>query len=151
MAKYLPVCGKNPSDLATPVEVTANGELKNVHIWETNKTALLSAEEIRNTTAVVTNVVDVSDYAITSLRVYNSLDANVVINFYEDATNGMGYWLADKDNLPVGITLAHGTYYMAITPDDIPQLNYLSKIKLRVAAATTPTEGSLTIYVVSKR
>ena len=95
--------------------------------------------------------VDYVLHYITSLRVYNTLDANVVINFYEDATNGMGYWLADKDNSAVGITLAHGNYYMAITPDDIPQLNYLSKIKLRVAAATTPTEGSITIYVVSKR
>ena len=150
--KFLPFCGKNPSNNATPIKVTANGELKTMHIWEGKWNTLLS-ESLRNTTAIVLpeTALDISDYAIASLRIRSSLDASVTLTLMTDAPNSSGRWACDANGSAITISVPVTNNVMIITADDLPVLNHLKTIQLRVKADDVPTTGTLTVWAYTKR
>ena len=157
MAKYLPVCGRN-NNQAKPIEATATGELKTIHVWESTVKDICYSQQIRDTSAHNypadgVNRVDISEYAITSFRIVNGLDQPVTIRFYTDASapTSLGTWLADKNGNAYAITIPTGTNQIIITPDDFPVLNYLRGIRVRVNCDTAPTSGTFAMYAICRR
>ena len=159
MSKYLPICGKNSSNNATPIGATNNGELKVIHVWETTQKKIVGSESIRDTSAHVyppdgTARIDVSDYAITSLRIVSSLDQPATIRFLQDntaVTTQAGGWLADKNGSAFVFVIPTGNTTIIITPEDFPPLNYLRGLRVRIKCDTAPTTGYISIYALCKR
>lgn len=152
MSKYLPICGRYNGN-AKPIEADSSGNVKAKHMWESNRFQVCYNLEVRDTAghAVPETAIDVSEYAIVSFRVINGLDQNVRVVIYDDVSTNGDYYAANADNVPLSFTSPTGGYVQVVTPDDIPQLNYLSKIKIRVSCATAPTSGKLTIWLYCKR
>lgn len=157
MAKYLPICGKNSSNNATPIGATNDGEIKTVHVWETTIKDVCYNQEIRDTNvhtypANGTMIVDVSAYAITSLRINNGLNQPCKIKFYGDNLNTLaGKYLADINGNPFSFEIPNGPISIVLTSDDFPQLNFLQGIRIAVSCDTAPTSGNFACYVYCKR
>lgn len=157
MAKYLPICGKNSSNNATPIGATNDGEIKTVHIWESTIKDVCYNQEIRDTNvhtypANGTMIVDVSAYAITSLRIHNGLNQPCKIKFYGDNLNTLaGKYLADINGNPFSFEIPNGSSSIVLSSDDFPQLNFLQGIRIAVSCDTAPTSGSFACYVHCKR
>lgn len=141
------VGGKSPNNTAVGMSVDANGMVNTHHIWEGGFITVLG-QEIRDADAHYSDVFDVSQYPIVSLRVINSSDQSVTIGFYGDMSEGP--YLSNMDG-DVTIFVGNKNREQIITPDDLPCLPYLNKIKIRVKYDTAPTTGSLTIYIAYKR
>lgn len=150
--KFLPLCGRYNGN-AKPIEASSSGNLLTNHVWETKKQLLCYNLEIRDTNAHVTPgaALDVSDYAINSLRVSNGLGVNLSVNLYDDISPNNDTYAANSENTPISFTIPASSYIQMITPEDIPQLNYLSKFKLMIVAASAPASGKLSIWLISKR
>ena len=150
MADMMRIAGKTPSDTAAGIRVNSDGNLVEEKKWKYAYEKILNAEEIRSTSAVVVTGGNVEDYGLISLRVYSTLDQPIRIQFYNDtATNGGSSVLNCLNSAWEVIIPADSKMYI-ITPDDIPFLNYLRYIKLRVVATATPTTGNVTIYLHKK-
>ena len=141
--------GKSPSDTAVAVAVDANGCIKVKHIWETVIETLCN-EAISDTTAHYypspsTNL-DVSDFALLSIRVNNKSDQPVSLI------------LADKGNYMQNSEGNHNQVTVdarkkiVITAEDWPCLNVVPEFSIRVKYGTAPTNsGKLEIFVNKKR
>ena len=157
MSKYLPICGKNNSQ-AKPIEATGTGELKIVHVWESTLKDICYGQSIRDTSAYIFPAegsarVDISGYAVTSLRIQNGLDQDVTMRFYTDISSATssGAWLGDKNGTAYTLTIPHGNNIVIITPDDFPPLYYLKGLRIRINCDTAPTSGTFSAYAVCKR
>lgn len=147
------VGGKSSNNTAVPFSVDNNGRLNTNHIWEGNMTRVIN-EAPRSTDAIISDVVDVSKYALVSLRVVNSTDQNVTLRFYTDIVDSAvssTQYIADKDFQDIGVTIGHGSRSVVLTPDDLQCLSYLNQIKIRASFATAPTTGNLRVYISVKR
>ena len=158
MAKYLPICGKNSNNNATPIGATNDGKLKIAHLWESGLKTICNNQAIRDTSAHVfpsagESWIDISEFAITSLRIKNDLNQPCTMRFYSDygpATDA-GSWLADKNGTAFAVIIPTGSTMIMLTPDDFPPLNYLRGLRIRVNCDTAPTSGTLSVYAMCKR
>lgn len=150
MAKYLPICGKNPSGNAKAANVSARGDLQTVRVWE-QLYRTLSAGSPTTTSAIISTAFDASNYAIVSLRFDNKLDVDLDVTLLEDTTADGGSWLGDASGNAIKFTVPHNSLIMIMTPDDLPVLNYLHYLKLRIQPKTAPTSGHYQIDVMCKR
>lgn len=158
MDKMMKIAGKTSNSTAKGVRVDSDGNILAVakREWEQTLLEVLTDDEIRDTTAkkVKPSPNDVSSFAYISLRIVNSLDADISIQFYDDWHVTGGGVLKDIDGNAFEITVpakVSATNYIVVTPDDLPILNLLHYLTLRVAAKTTPTSGSLTIFACGRK
>ena len=100
---------------------------------------------------VVTDDVDLSDYAVVSLRVINTLGTDVTLKFLGDTGDQDTSWLAGATGVPYEVVKESGNLETVILPDDLPILNYLKTLKVRISTAEAPTTGALNIYAICKR
>lgn len=141
--------GKSPSDTAVAVAVDANGCIKVKHIWET-VVETLCYEVISDTTAHYypspsTNL-DVSDFALISIRVNNRTDQPVNLLLADK-----GNYLLNSDGQYNQITVNAGAK-VVITANDFACLNVIPEFSIRAKFTTAPTNsGRLEIFVNKKR
>lgn len=158
MSKFLPICGKNSNNNATPIGATNDGNLKVAHIWESECKTICNNQAIRDTSAHVfpasdESWVDISGYAVTSLRIISNLDQPCTMRFYSDYGNATsaGSWLADKNGATFTLVIPTGNTMIILTPEDFPPLNYLRSLRIRVNCDTAPTSGAFSAFAVCKR
>lgn len=147
----LPIGGKSDNNTVRGVAVSNNGEVKTNKIWDVSVVDILDNEEIRDTTAFPTDKVELNTAGLVSLRIRNRLGVPVSIQLYIDiGDQTFTMYDANGDIFELNIPDTGG-HWMIITDNDWYVLNYLSYIKLRIQASSTPTEGTLSIKAVIKK
>lgn len=158
MSEYMmKVAGKTVSDTAKGLRVKDDGSVSAVRLLEEiPPTVILDTTEIRNTSAIGTTNVEcpVYKYAVNAIVVQTTLNAAV------NAILMDGSYLANEGymrHIDGGIVqfdipakTGSATNYYIITADDLPEIDYIRFLKLRLQAKTTPTEGSIRILVMHK-
>lgn len=157
--KMMRIAGKTSSDTACGIAVTSDGNVKQNHVWEQHNERIVN--EIPEDTSAVTIGIEtpivLADYAVTSLRFYNNTGVDVRVRFLLDTVADSALYLRDADGNNIEITIpSNASYVVSITPNDIPVLNYLNRLKFTYACKETPTNtsGSSTtfrVWVVSKQ
>ena len=158
MDKMMKIAGKTSSSIAKGIRVDSDGKLIVIskREWEQTALVILDGDQIRDTNAKTAKPTsnDVSSFAYISFRIINSLDADVSIQFYDDWHVTGGSVLKDINGNVIEITVpakVSATQNIVVTPDDLPILNLLHYLTLRVQAKTTPTSGSLSITAYGRK
>jgi len=158
MDKMMKIAGKTSGSVAKGIQVDNNGKLIVIskREWEQTALTILDNDQIRDTNskAVKPTSNDVSSFAYISFRIVNSLDADVSIQFYDDWHATGGSILQDINGNSIEIAVpakVSATRNIVVTPDDLPILNLLHYLTLRVQAKTTPTSGSLSITAYGRK
>lgn len=158
MDKMMKIAGKTSGSTAKGIRVDSDGKLIVIskREWEQTALVILDGDQIRDTNSKTAKPAsnDVSSFAYISFRIVNSLDADVSIQFYDDWHVTGGGVLKDINGNAFEITVpakVSATQYIVVTPDDLPILNLLHYLTLRVQAKTTPTSGSLSITAYGRK
>ena len=153
MSEIMKVGGKKDGGTAAPIAIDANGYLKIKRVWETQTKTVFSGT-LSDTSAVTTvgdKSVNALEWGMASLRVNNLLNSDVKIMLYWDNNTDGTEWMKNFAGSYNSFTVPADSQ-MIITPDDVPILNYLRYIKLKINAVTAPTNGkTLSVQVVLKR
>ena len=146
------VAGKNPSGNAAAFAVNASGHQMIEHVWVTEENVAVESLEIRDTSAHTSTAIDVSTYGLVSLRVKSTLDQAVTIQFYKDTGNTNTTYMYSSTGGALNFTIpASDGKVRVFTPDDLPYLPYLGRLRLRLACSTAPSTGNISINVVGRR
>lgn len=148
--KMMKIAGKTNDSTVAGVKVTTEGNIEDVRKWHYEYVNILNAAEIRDTSAVVVDGGNVEDYGLISLRVINTLDQPIRIQFYTDSTRTGGSSTLNVDGKTYTKVVQNVSGVEILTANEIPFLNHLRYIKLRVTATTAPTSGNLTIFLCKK-
>lgn len=143
---------------ARALSVDANGVMHTKHIWESKEKSVCFNQQIRDTDAHVypasgADRIDISDYAVSSIRIQSSLDQPCTIRFYNDigTSNDAGSWLANANGKAYAFTVPVGNTTIALLPEDFPPLYYLQGLRIRVSCDSSPTSGTLTVSAICRR
>lgn len=157
--KMIRIAGKTSNDTASGIAVTAEGNVKQNHVWDQYAERIVDV--IPTDTTSVTIGIDtpimLNKYAVTSLRIYNNTGVNVRIRFLHDNVADSALYLRDADGNDVEITIpTSASRVISITPNDFPILNYLNRLKFTYGCTETPTNTSgssstLRVWVVAKQ
>ena len=146
------VAGKNPSGNAAAFAVNASGHQMIEHVWVTEENLIVDSLEIRDTDAHTTGAIDISTYGLVSLRVACSLDQAVTIQLYRDTNASSTAYMYSATGGGLSFSIPASDNKMRIfTPDDLPYLPYINKLRLRISCSTAPTQGVIKVYVVGRR
>lgn len=141
--------GKSASGNAVPVKVDNNGAVFQKHIWEVETITIVNAAITDNSGHIYpesTTNMDVSDYALMSMRVRNRADVPVNIRI-----TYAGNYIQNANGDPYSLDIAAGGQVI-ITGDDLSCLNALPGFQIRYQYNTAPTNGGkLEIYLYKKR
>ncbi len=150
--KMMKICGKNPDGNATAIGMDANGNLKIKRVWESVVQKDLFSGALSDTGAVTTinNALDLAEQGMVSLRFYNTTDSALKVMLYSDMSAATETLLKDINGENFSFTVAADAHTI-ITPDDLPVLNYLRYLKLKIQPVTEPTTGQLVVRAVTKR
>lgn len=140
---------------ARALSVDANGILHTKHVWEAKEKKICLSQQIRDTDAHVypangEGQIDISDYAVSSIRIRSSLDQPCTIRFYDDTGTGAS-WLANANGEVYAFTVPVGNVTITLLPEDFPPLYYLQGLRIRVSCASSPTSGALTVIAICRR
>lgn len=146
-----PIGGKTPSSTVAGVAVDADGKLVTKKAWTNDVILAYEMTELPTTTDTIRPpAVDVSDCGAFSLRVENTTDAEYSIGFYSDTTtNGVSLKKAD-DGTSWGIRIPANLRFIAITPDDMPIMQWIRDARLYILPRSVPTSGTLRVWIVKK-
>lgn len=142
MKKMMKICGKTPDGVAQAVAVSKKGAINIKRIWETQNNHLVHSY-ITHDTPVVSDAYDVSEWGFVSLRILNSTiekignDLHIYtkpvrVTFYGDRTTDDGNYVKDMNGNNIEIFAPSGTE-ITITPEELPVLNYLQNIRVKLA------------------
>ena len=133
------------------IRVNRDGFLFEKHIWENELITVCSQYEIADTTGhpVPDTPIDISEFAIASIRIVSTLDQPLEIRFYDDINQTR--WLEDSNGDAFLFIKPVDSTMMVITPEDCPILNYLRRLKLRLSCAEAPATGIVSITLMLKR
>lgn len=149
------ICGKTDSATAKGVSVASDGSVRTDHKWNCTIIKLFDAMEIRDDSYhwSIPDKIDLTGYAYISLRVVNTLGTQVEIRFANDIDDGTYPMLLNSNGTIISYVLPSGSWsnMFVVTPDELPILQYLTKMKVWAKPASQPSEGSLTIWIVAKR
>ena len=154
MSKVLKIAGKDPNGAVKAIAVDADGKEKVTRLWDSTVHVLVDQGQIREDSPVIStasNSLDLSEYGFVSLRVSNSHDAEIGVMLFQDVAPSGDSWMRRLDGSFITFSIPANSLMTIITPDDIPELNYIKYLKLRISAKTTPTEGSITVRAITKR
>ena len=121
-----------------------------VHKWGTAEIAVTADTQLRDTSAVWTDRIDVSQFATISLRVYNSHDQPINVVFGKDTGDDNTTYLKNYGGSTLGFTIPADSGVRMITAEEFPFLQYLKNVKLRLAANAAPESGKVSISVIGK-
>lgn len=146
----------NADGVALPFAVSSEGKILTSHVWKTDVIDITGDQQIRDTNnhsfpATTDSAIDVSGYAILSLRIYNSTNKKFVIGLYADYRDNLGAWMSNAEGTEVAIVVNKESGISMITPDDMPELNYIKYLRIYVRALEEPTSGTLNIKLMGKR
>lgn len=149
--KVTPFGAKSPTSTVVGVAANADGNLVTAKKWENNVIRVCD-EEVTGVESFQTDLIDVSDAAAVSLRFSNTSDQSFMITFYSDQYPNNTYQLYDYNGNKVQCKIIKSSSRTQIlTPDDLPVLQWLKSIRMRVAFDAAPASGSLIIDLVAKR
>lgn len=135
---------------ASPISCDASGALIEQRKFTTTVTKVFELA-ISDTSVHKTTALDLSGAGLVSIRLDNKSGKALSIYFLGDDGDHPNSGLRDLSGALFTIYIPAGAYYYIITPNDVPFLNYLAKIRMSVAALETPTNTNpTTIYVVTK-
>lgn len=148
----LKIGGKNDSNNVQGFGVTNEGYAKTTRFWNTTITQIFS-ETISDRTVKTTieNVFNCEEWGFISLRFANSTNVKMTCNVYSDmGSSSLQNYLKDNNGNPITFEIPTGQ--SILTPDDLPILNYLKWLKLRIEPNEVPaTPNTLTISIYAKR
>lgn len=143
---------------ARALSVDANGIMHTKHVWEAKEKNICLNQQIRDTDAHIYPAngegrIDISDYAVSSIRIRSSLDQPCTIRFYADtgAPTAAVAWLANANGEVYAFTVPVGNTMITLLPEDFPPLYYLQGLRIRVSCASSPTSGALTVIAICRR
>ena len=141
------------TDNGNPVglRVDDDGNIQVEHTWEADRIDVFRDLAITDTAAKWSDPIDISRYAIVSLRIHNSLDQPVTMQFGADTTDTTTAYLYDKNGSNIRLVANNDNKIEILTPEDLPVLHYLKHIRLRAQCDTAPTTGTLTVVIVGRR
>lgn len=148
----LKIGGKNDSNNVQGFSVTNKGYAKATRFWNTTITQLFN-ETISDRTVKTTiaNVFNCEEWGFISLRFSNSTNVKMTCHIYSDiGSSSLQNYLKDNNGNPITFEIPTGQ--SILTPDDLPVLNYLKWLKLRIEPNEAPsTPNTLSVSVYAKR
>lgn len=147
----LKVAGTNADGIPKSFRTDNDGKIVVKHEWITEEIQIVSGLELRDTTNVWSDRLDVGEYATISLRVNNTHNKPVSVIFGRDYSSTSTVYLKNYGGSNIGFTIPADSGSRMITPEEFPFLQYIHNIKLNCKCSEAPTEGSLYITVVGKR
>ena len=135
---------------ASPISCDATGAVIQQRKFTTTVTKVLDLV-IADTATHKTTAVDLSGAGLVSIRLDNRSRKALTIYFLGDDNDHGNSGLRDLSGDLFTVNIPAGANYYIITPNDVPFLNYLARIRMSVAALETPTNTDpTTVYVVTK-
>ena len=146
----LKVAGVDENGQPKGIRTDLNGRTEIAHKWEADEVSVFSETQIRDTSAVWSDRVNVSKYATISLRVQNTHDQPVGVIFGVDTGANSTTYLKNYGGSTLGFTIPASSDVRLITPEEFPFLQYIKNIRIRCSCSTAPTAGSLSVTIVGK-
>ena len=145
-----PIGGKTPNSTLQGIAVNENGRIITKKEWENKLILAYEMTALPTTTATIAvDAIDVSDSAAFSLRIDNTTDVGYTIGFYSDVSSNK-YGIRDIQSNVYDIDIAANTRFVAVTPDDLPIMQWMYNVRLYIMPKSVPTTGSLKIWLVKK-
>lgn len=152
--KMMRTAGRTSGGVAKAILVSDNGSPIVERSWAAVDTKVFDVE-IRDTNAHNTvtegTVLDISSFPVNSLRIRNTTEKAVTIQFFNDLNNNNTTYLGVDDTEATIQLSADNKKYQVFTPQEFPFLNYLHYLKFHVKAAETPETGSVVVYHCGRR
>lgn len=142
------IAGKNPNDEVTGVAVSAGGNVITQKVWKNEVVEIYSQTTPTSGTKYAT-ALDLSDCGAVSLRVDNTTDQDLSLGLYVDYLDNT-YQMRDSNGNVIRITIPADTPRIMITPDDIPQLQWIKKLRVYFVLSENTASGTVAIYAVKK-
>lgn len=149
--KMMRIAGRTSGGVAVPMKASTDGDISTTRTWKKSWQAIRTGLEIRDVDPHDLDAVDVRDIPTFSLRILNRLGVPVTISFLTDVNTTNGYALMNMDQTTKSITVSPGNDYVIVTPEDLPFLNYVQYVRLRVRASTAPASGVFEAALVAVR
>lgn len=151
------IAGKKANGTAAGVRVNNDGILNSIRVLDViSPTVILDETALRDTEAIDTTAVecDVYKYPVNSIVIKTSLDAAVNAILQDGSYLANTGYMRKLDGSVIQFDIPAKTgqadNYFIITADDLPEIDYIRFLKLRLQAKDTPTEGTIKIMVVHK-
>lgn len=157
MNKMMKVCGKSTDGRAIPLALDNNGAVVVRRKWETLNTNVFGAY-VTKTGSFKSTTFDCSDWGFVSLRIQNNGlegEPTVRFNIYSDRKGAEdGSYLKDINGNNIEFIVPPKTA-LIVTPEDLPALNYIQYLTLKVQLADGSLPDGSQVYinvnVISKR
>ena len=109
------------------------------------------SDNVKEIIGSVTTGIDVSNGGLISLRAGNSTDTPIKATLLFDTSASDDRWMKDVNGNYITFEIPTGE--SIITADDVPALNYLRFVRLRLEAVQAPSDPTktVTILVYAKR
>lgn len=147
--KMMRIAGRTSAGTAVPMAADSAGNISTVRTWKKEWVTIEEGIAITTTTAYALPVFDVSGIPMFSLRFLNRLGVPVTVRFLSDINTKNGYNLVDEYASAHSITIPSTDDYIIITPDDVPILNYVRYVRMRIIVQTAPESGTFSAYAVT--
>lgn len=149
--KMMRIAGRTSGGVAVPMKASSDGDISTTRTWRKEWITIEANVEIRDTTAHMCPAIDVSNIPTFSLRILNRLGTPITLTFMTDVNQSNGYQLMNMDATYKEVTIQPTNEYTMITPEDVPLLNYIRYLRLKVTASTAPESGTFDAYMVAVR
>lgn len=142
--------GKNEDGNAQAIALTNEGVQKINRTWKVEQTVLYN--KMPDTDGTLMSM-DVSNYCLFSLYIENTTDVDIELQFTSPNNQG-SFWFLDSMGEYPKITIqaySSGKGRHFIIPEDMPIMNYIAWLNLRIGFTSAPTTGTLKVTVIGKR
>lgn len=152
------VAGKNSNNAVTGILVENDGTIVSRRMFEDIPTTYIipANTELRDSSAHTTVSVqcDTYKYPINSIIISTLLDADVEFTLLDGSHISNQGWISRLDGEYVRFTIpannSNASKIYMITPEDIPEIDYIKFLKFRYQAKSVPTKGTIHVEVVHK-
>lgn len=143
------IAGKNPSNNVEAVAVSSSGSVITEKKWRNEPVQIYSGTPTGTSRISCTQITGGNAGAF-SLRVSNNTDKAMNIGLYADYLDS-DYQMRNAAGNIILFSVPANKTLMMITPDDIPQLQWVNALKVYIVFPEAPTNsGTVTIYAVAK-
>lgn len=143
--------GKSDSNTVKSVSVGDTGAVRTEKRW-TYETVTLFDKQVSDTTVLDTlaTELNIGEMGFVSLHFVNETGVEISFRLLRDDVQGSVLPLYDSAGTFIAFSISDKKHYI-ITADDLPVLNYIKLLKLRIQPLAAPaTPGNLKIYVRGK-
>ncbi len=147
----LRVAGTRENGQAIGFKTDDVGRISITHKRSAECVTIFNRIELRDGNAVWSDKVDISHFALCSLRISNTHNQPVNFIFAYDALNtDTTTYLKNYGGSNLGFTVPANSGVRLITPEEFPFLQYLQNIKIRIQCPDAPDSGYLTVIVAGR-